>query len=99
MLCALTVRALKPGSFDAFREAFMASADMSDPPEGWVRFNMLRHTADPDRVITFGFFEGTVEDLRATQSGAFEELLAAIAPHVDSVGTDGIFEVVEEMTR
>jgi hypothetical protein len=96
MLCALTVRNLKPGAFDAFRQAFMASEDISDPPDGWVRFNMIRNTADPDQVVTFGFFDGTVEELRATQTDAFQELLESIAPHIESLGADGIFEVVED---
>ena len=97
MICALTVRTLKPGSFDEFKQAFMGEDFENEPPEGWVRFNMLRNSDNPDEVITFGFFTGTVEDLRAAASGdGYEEMLERISPHVESVGTDGIFEVVEE---
>ena len=32
MLCALTVKTLKPGTFERFREALMASEDVADNP-------------------------------------------------------------------
>lgn len=98
MICALTVRKLKPGTFDQFREAFMGGME-EDPPEGFVRFNMLRNTEDPDEVISFGFFEGTVEQLReiAAKEG-YDEQLERIAPLVESVGADGLYEIVEDRT-
>jgi hypothetical protein len=97
MLCALTVRKLKPGTFEEFREAFMSLIDPEHPPEGWLRFDMLRNTDDPDEVICFGFFDGTVEELheRSSEMGRNTQQ-QAIAPFVDAVGADGIFEVVEE---
>ena len=63
MLCAHTVRRLKPGTFDQFRDEFMPSAE--EAPAGWVRFHMLRGLADPDEVVTFGFFDGTLGGARA----------------------------------
>lgn len=99
MLCALTARTLKPGTFDQFREAFMASEDLADnPPEGFVRFAMMRNSENPDEVISFGLFDGTPEDLRkiAADSG-YEEQLERIAPFVESVGADGLYEVVEDV--
>ncbi len=60
MLCALTVRNLKPGTFDQFREAFMSVIDPDNPPAGFVRFDMLRNMDNPDQVICFGFFDGSV---------------------------------------
>ena len=50
MLCAHTVRRLKPGTFDQFSEAFMPSED--DAPAGWVRFHMLRGLADENEVVS-----------------------------------------------
>jgi heme-degrading monooxygenase HmoA len=99
MICALTVRKLKPGTFDQFREAFMAPVSSGEMPEGWVRFNMVRGVSDPDEVICFGVFNGALEDLRANaaQTG-YQDQQAAIAPFVESVGTDGFFEVVEDIT-
>jgi hypothetical protein len=98
MICALTVRKLNPGSFDQFREAFMGEME-NDPPEGFVRFNMLRNAEDPDEVISFGFFDGSPEQLReiAAKEG-YEEQLERIAPFVESVGADGLYEIVEERT-
>jgi heme-degrading monooxygenase HmoA len=96
MICALTVRTLKPGTFDQFREAFMGGME-EDPPEGFVRFNMLRNAENPDEVISFGFFDGDVEQLRemASKEG-YEEQLERVAPFVESVGADGLYDIVEE---
>jgi hypothetical protein len=95
MICALTVRTLKPGTFDQFREKFMEGAE--DIPEGWVRFNMIRNAENPDEVITFGFFQGSADELRrGAAEGGYEEQLEAIAPFVDSVGTDGLYDVIED---
>ena len=98
MICALTVRKLKPGTFDQFREAFMAGEEDANMPAG-SQFFMVRSKEDPDEVISFGLFDGTVEELRS--SGAYsdyEKQLAAIAPFIESVGADGIYEVVEHET-
>lgn len=99
MICALTVRKLKPGTFDQFSEAFMRGVSDGKMPEGWVRFNMVRNVENPDEVICFGFFNGNVDDVRAnTAQAGYTEQQAAIAPFVESVGADGLFEIVEEMT-
>ena len=93
MYCALTVRKLKPGTFEDFRTAFLR--DEETPPEGWVRFDMIRNVNDPDEVIAFGFFDGTMEQLRNSYDG-YDDQMERIAPFVESVGADGIYEVVEE---
>ena len=97
MLCALTVRKLEPGTFDQFRERFMAGTPAGEPPEGWVRFEMLRRLDDPDEVICFGFFDGTADELRRSSSEqGYDEQMKAIAPFVAEVGADGLYEIVEE---
>jgi hypothetical protein len=97
MLCALTVRTLKPGTFDEFRTAFMGDVIEDAPPEGWVRFNMIRNAERPDEVICFGFFDGSADELRRSAQGSgYAEQQEAIAPYVESVGADGLYEVVEE---
>jgi heme-degrading monooxygenase HmoA len=97
MLCALTVRTLKPGTFDEFREAFMGGEIPDDPPEGWVRFNMVQNAENPDEVICFGFFDGDVEELRRSSAEqGYEKQMDAIAPYIVSVGTDGLYEIVED---
>jgi heme-degrading monooxygenase HmoA len=96
MLVALTVRKLKPESFDDFKAAFVPSEDM-EAPAGWKRFYALRNTADPNEVITFGFFDGTLDELRAGQgSGEYDERRNAADAFVESVGADGVYEVVED---
>lgn len=59
MLCALTVRQLEPGAFERFAEEF-GPRESEGPPRDWVRFDMPR--ADQNRVVTFGFFDGTFEE-------------------------------------
>ena len=99
MLCALTVRKLKPGTFEDFRKAFMGPMESGDPPEGWVRFNMIRNAQDPDEVVCFGFFDGTLEQLQAEsrEGQGREQQQRDIEPYVESVGTDALFEVVENL--
>lgn len=97
MLCALTVRKLKPGTMEDFKRAFIPSDD-AEVPAGWKRFYAVRNVADENEVITFGFFDGSLEELRASQqdSSDYERRRAATEEFVESVGADGIFEVVEE---
>ena len=45
MLCALTVRKLKPGTLEDFKAAFMPPGDMEAPP-GWKQFYALRGVSD-----------------------------------------------------
>ena len=97
MLCALTVRTLKPGTFEQFREAFMRHDDLENPPAGYVRFNMIQNAQNPDEVVCFGYFDGTVDVLHRTaaEQGNTKQL-EAIAPFVESVGADGLYVIVEE---
>jgi hypothetical protein len=96
MLCAHTVRKLKPGTFDRFAEAFLPADD--DVPRGWVRFNMLRGIADENEVVTFGFFDGTLEELQRSQDDSdFDERRAAIEPYVESVIVNGVYDVAVDM--
>ncbi|HEY8640991.1 MAG TPA: hypothetical protein VIL53_10840 [Solirubrobacterales bacterium] len=99
MLCALTVRKLKPGAMEDFKQAFIP-ADDTDAPAGWKRFYAIRNVDDENEVITFGLFDGTLEDLRASQSdsAAYDERRAKSDEFVESYGADGIYEVLEERT-
>jgi hypothetical protein len=97
MLCAHTVRRLKPGTFEQFSEAFMPSEE--DAPGGWIRFHMLRSLADEDEVVTFGFFDGTLEQLERSQEDSdFESHRNAIEPYVDAVIANGVYEIVATVT-
>lgn len=97
MLCALTVRKLKPGTMEDFKRAFIPGGDM-EAPAGWKRFYAVRNVNDENEIVTFGFFDGTLEDLRAGQQedGEYERRRAEADEFVESVGADSIFEVVEE---
>jgi hypothetical protein len=97
MLCALTIRTLKPGTFEQFREAFMRYERLENPPAGFVLFNMSRNAQNRNEVVCFGFFDGNIEELhRTVAEQGYTEQLAAIAPFVESVGADGLYEVVED---
>jgi hypothetical protein len=96
MQAFLTVRRLKPGSYDDWRQAW----EPDNWPEGSVKAYILRNLNDPDEVIAFGFFEGEIAslrkqpDFRDQQAARFERM----APHVESTGADGVYEVVEEVS-
>jgi hypothetical protein len=98
MLCAHTVRRLKPGTFDDFAKAFSPPDDVV-APTGWVRFVMLRPRAgavtDDDVVITFGFFDGTMEELNASQDDhGYADQVEAASQYVDYVVANGVYDVV-----
>jgi hypothetical protein len=96
MLCAHTVRRLKPGTYDAFVAAFRP--EDGEMPAGWVRFHALRGRGT-DEVITFGFFDGTIEELEASQAtGGYEERRAEANAYVDEVVLNGIYDVAESWT-
>lgn len=96
MLCALTVRKLKPGSMEDFKQAFVPPEDQQPPP-GWKRFYALRSLSDENEIVTFGFFDGTLGEMMANKGdNDYDERRAAADKFVESVGADGIFEIVEE---
>jgi hypothetical protein len=98
MLCAHTVRRLTPGSFDEFRERFSPPED-SMAQSGWVRFHVLRSLQNPDEVVTFGFFDGTLEQLEGSQDQhGYDEMRSSIDELVDEVVVNGVYEVVVSKT-
>jgi heme-degrading monooxygenase HmoA len=97
MLCAHTVRRLKPGAADQFIEAFRARGE--NPPTGWVRFHALRGMADENEVVTFGFFDGTLEELdRSQEASDYQGLRDTIEPLVETVVSNGVYEIVATWT-
>jgi hypothetical protein len=89
MLCALTVRKLTPGALEDFLKAFIPAT----APPGWTRFYALRNVDDEDEVISFGFFDGTPEELRANHqqnAGDYEDRGRAADELVKSVGANGV---------
>jgi len=95
MICTLTARRLKTGSYDAFRSAW----DPRGVPSGWTRIYHCRDVSEPAVVISFGLFDGTLEELREAQQRLRRgEQVDRISPHVDEVLLDGAYEVIEELT-
>ena len=97
MLCAHTIRRLKPGTFDEFARTF-GPPEGADPG-GWVRFHALRSLSDEDVVITFGFFDGTLGEMERSQDElGYAKQKADIAPLVDEVLANGVYEIVVSKT-
>lgn len=92
----LTVRKLNTGAYDDWRKAW----EPEEWPAGARKAYILRNVDDPDEVIAFGFFEEDLSQLRQDpqlaeqQRARFERM----APYVASIGTDGVYEVIEEVT-
>ena len=100
MMCAVTVREIKPDSYDEFRKAW--------EPDPWYprldRALVLRNEDNPDQVLTIGFFSATQDELD-TEVRDSPEILAAeerrlrrIAQFEERVVLNGIFEVADEVT-
>ncbi len=98
MLCAITIRSIKPGSFDDFREAW--------EPKPWPaqlrRVLISRNEQDPDQVLTASFIDIGPDQFDALRDdpallGAEEDRLSRIAGHEEALVYKGIFEVVEEI--
>ena len=98
MLCVLTHRRLKPGTYEEFRTAW-------EPNEWWPAFRSgyhLRSADDPDEVISFGFYDATLEEFERIRDDprwleAEDERLRRMAPFQISAKLGGVYEVVEEI--
>jgi hypothetical protein len=95
----LTERHLKPGSMADYRAAMSRFADsIGGPPPGMVEMMAMVDTADGDHLIQLGILR--TDDpgaLRSQNRGGRDQMVAAIAPYVESVGIDTTFELVEEL--
>jgi hypothetical protein len=97
MLCAHTIRRLKPGAFDQFTASF-GPPEGADPG-GWVRYHVLRDLSDENVVITFGFFDGSLEEMDRSQDDlGYAAQKTAIAPLVDEVISNGVYEIAVSKT-
>jgi hypothetical protein len=101
MLCTLTARRIKPGEFDAFQAAFQEMNDNApgDVLERWKNVYVTRDVNDENVVLSFGLFDGTVEELREIQAagGGEASRTSAIAGVVEEVLLDGSYEVVQHL--
>ena len=97
MLCTVTVRRLRPGTYEAFREAVV--------PDPWPpilkRVQVLRSQDDPDEVCTFGVLDVTADELDALRDSPdfmVPEMarVERLAEFVDEVVVNTLFELVDE---
>jgi hypothetical protein len=97
-LVALTVRKLKPGAYDGWREAWEGGADDTAP--SGAKAYIARKVDDPDTIVAFGMIDASMDDLQEMRPSSETEQarLAAMAPFIDSIESDGLYEVIEEKT-
>jgi len=96
MMCLLTERRLKPGTFEQFRAAW----EPEEHPRSLIRAYHLRDEADPDHVISFGFFDLSRDEFdEFRQSSELQEMqrarFAAMAEFVAETGVDAVFQVAD----
>jgi hypothetical protein len=64
----------------------------------WTQIHHCRDVSDPEVVISFGLFDGSLEELREAQVrlGRAPQL-ERVSRHVQQVLLDGCYEVVEKL--
>ena len=98
-MCLVTVRHLKPGTYEQFRAAWQP-----DPwPSRLSRVEVMRNDDDPDEVITVGYVDATPDELESMRDDpaileAEMRRLERIAPFEERVLVNSIFELVEEVS-
>jgi hypothetical protein len=98
MLVAMSVRRLKSGSYDDFRRAW--EPPDGDYPEGFQRAFHVRRIGNPDEIVSFGFVDRDASELETVRSAIAEtqrKREEAMAPYVEELIAEGIYEVVEEV--
>ena len=97
-MCAVTVRQIKPGTYDEFRKAW--------EPDPWLpkltRALVFRNDDNPDMVLSVGFFDASVDEIDALRDDPAvlteeERRLRRIAEFEDRVLLNGIFELTDEV--
>lgn len=99
MICALTARRIESGQTEEFLDAFSQGPE-NFPDEVREKFRAVyacRDVNDENVILTFGLFDGTIEEMRALQTrGERGEQLDRIEPMVEEVLFDSSFEVLHE---
>jgi hypothetical protein len=99
MICTLTARRLKPGSYDDFMDVWHQRPDDHRAAEAVAKWNPVyatRDVNDENVVVSFGFFHGSLEELRAAQeASSYAEAARSWDQYVEEVLLDGAYEVVE----
>ena len=101
----LTVRRLKPGTFEQWRQAW---DDPDDPDSLWVdpeeKAYICRSVEDPNVVVAFGFLHGDIDDLNQLRQDPevdrkMRKRVDAMAEFTEEVLSDGTYEVVDVPAR
>jgi hypothetical protein len=94
MYCALTVRKLRPGTYDEWRKAWGSEEDIPEGAEAYI----VRNLKDPNEIVAFGLIEGDMDEIKETINEDQERTRQeAMAPYIESIGADGIYEVIERI--
>jgi hypothetical protein len=101
MMCAVVVRRLKPGAYDAFRQAWEPLSD-DEWPAGMTRLWIGRAEDDPDVVATWGLFDlddAALEAMRDDPAwmAAESRRMERMAPHQEELVISSYFHVAEEV--
>ena len=101
MMAAVTVRQIKPDTYEEFRKAW--------EPDPWLprlqRALVFRNEDNPDLVLTIGLFDADIDTLDAEVRddpavlAEEDRRLQRIAPFEERVMLNGIFELVDEVFR
>ena len=91
----LTARKLKPGTYDDWRKAW----EPEEMPAG-VSAYICRNVSDENDIVAFGMIEAEWEQIEAMRPSDDEEAAraAGMAPFIESVSTEGLYEVIDEVS-
>ncbi len=98
MMALVTVRQIKPGTYEEFRKAW--------EPDPWLprltRALVFRNEDNPDMVLSIGFFDADADALDAIRDDPAvlteeDQRLRRIAQYEERVILNGIFELTEEV--
>ncbi len=98
MLCTVTVRRLKPGTYEAFREA----VEPTSWPAALKAIKILRNGEDPDEVCTLGELDMSAEALEELRDSpeflmAEAERIERVSAFTEDVIVNTVFELADEL--
>jgi hypothetical protein len=99
MICTLTARRLKPGKFEDFKATWGPDNAPEEVGRRWNPVYVCRDVNDENVVLSFGMFQGSLDELRQLQKELdYDEQVQSLSEYVEDVLLDGAYEVVEEVT-
>jgi hypothetical protein len=97
MAVPLTQRFVKEGSENAFQQAAEAAAP-DKLPAGLTEVFAIQSIDRPNEVISFGIIRtDDLNRMREERMGGRQHIADAMEPHVERIGLDATYEVVEEL--